>query len=207
MNKPSIPIIVVVLNLNPQPISALVVRSTTIVNAMEASGKMFPAPSPAYAVARSDISALDLAEVATKTRTTGSVAVRDDKRKVVVADMHQLHSYVQQLANANPEQAELIAQGAAMTLRKKPSRHKSDLSVKHVVSGTVTVIAKAVLGGHAHEWQYSTDGKTWTSVAASLKASTTITGLQTGVLTYFRHRAITKVGPDEWSQPVSALVS
>jgi hypothetical protein len=197
----------VVLALPLETISALVVRSTTIVNAMEASGTMFPTPTPAYAVVKSDISALDTAEIATKTRTAGSVAVRDDKKKVVVGDMHQLHAYVQQLASASPEQAEIIAQGAAMTLRKTGSRHKSDLAVRHIVSGTVEVVAKAVAGGRAHEWQYSTDGKTWTSVPASLKASTTIVGLVPGVVTYFRHRAITKVGPTDWSQAVTALVS
>jgi hypothetical protein len=121
--------------------------------------------------------------------------------------MHQYNGYVQILANASPQQALAIARAAAMTLRKSAQAHKSDLSVKHGVSGTVQLSAKTITGGRAHEWPYSLDGKTWTSVPASLAAHTTIGSLQTGVLTYFRHRNITKTGPDDWSQPISMLVA
>jgi hypothetical protein len=136
------------------------------------------------------------------------VAIRDDKQQVVVADMHQLHGYVQQLASATPAQAQIIAESAAMTLRKTGARHKSDLAVTQTVSGAVKVVAKSVLGARSHEWQLSTDGgKTWTNATPSAQATTTITGLQPGVLTMFRQRVITKTGPSDWSQPISTLVS
>ncbi len=95
-----------------------------------------------------------------------------------------------------------------MSLRKVGARHKSDLAVKQVVSGTVKVVAKGVLGSRSHEWQYSTDGgKTWVTTPPTTQASTTIPGLQPGVLTTFRQRVVTKVGPSDRSQPISVLVS
>ncbi len=84
---------------------------------------------------------------------------------------------------------------------------KSDLVTKQLVSGSVKV-AKATQGGRSYEWQYSTDGgKTWLSAPSTTQANATIHGLQSGVVTSFRQRAITKVGPTEWSQPIAALVS
>lgn len=198
----------VVLGLVLQPVSALIVRSNVIVNAMTEAGKVFPSSPIPFSNVTSDITALASAETDCKTRTAGLCVIRDEKKQIVVADMHQLHAYVQQLANATPAQAALIAQAAAMTLRKAPTVHKSDLAVVPVVSGTVKVVAKAVKGGLSHEWQFSTDGaKTWSAAPPTSKASTIIPGLQPGVLHAFRQRVITKNGPSDWSQPISVLVA
>jgi hypothetical protein len=95
-----------------------------------------------------------------------------------------------------------------MALRKTTVPHKSDLAVTQIVSGSVKVVAKSTPGARSHEWQISTDGgKTWTNGTPSAQATTTMTGLQPGVLTTFRQRVITKTGPSDWSQPVTALVS
>jgi hypothetical protein len=200
-------VVTVVLGI-PSSTLALILRSSVILDAMEANKLTFTTPTPAITVARGHVVDLQTAENSVQTRTKGTAGARDDKKKIVIADMHQLHAYVQQLANASPEHADAIAQAAAMRLRNKPAVHKSDLTVKHVVSGTVKLTAKAAKGSRAHEWEYSTDGgKTWTAAPASLAAHTTIPGLQTGVLTYFRHRHITKAGPEDWGQSISALVS
>ena len=204
-NKTSIHI---VLGLPTRPTSALITRSTVIVNTMTENAKMFPSPPIAFTTVTSDITALATAEAATKTRTAGLVTLRNDKKLVVIADMHQLHAYVQQLANATPAQAGAIAAAAAMTLPKTAEHHKSDLAAHPIVSGTIKLMAKAVRGGRSHEWQYSTDGgKTWTSVPPTTQASTTIPGLQPGVLHAFRQRVVMKDGPSDWSQPISLLVS
>ncbi len=138
----------------------------------------------------------------------GTRADRDNAMRALVALVQQLHAYVQALATANPTQAEVIAQDAAMALRKTAVRQKSDLAVKQTVSTVVHVIAKAVKGSRAHEWQYSTDGgKTWIDVPSTTKASTTITGLQPGTTVSYRQRAITKAGPGDWSQAIAAVVT
>jgi hypothetical protein len=193
--------IVLVLNL-PAAVPALIVRATAIHDAMAANAGLFPSPTPTLVTLATDITNLTSAESATKTRTAGTVATRDEKRKIVVTDLQQLKGYVETLVNASPDQAASIAQAAAMSLRKPSTAHKSDLAVKQTAAGTVKVVAKAVAGGRAHDWQYSTDNKTWTNVESTLQASTTIGSLPTGVV-YFRHRPITKTGPLEWSQPVS----
>ena len=125
---------------------------------------------------------------------------------MVIADLHGLHGYVQQVASANVAHAEAIATAAAMTLRKVGARHKRDLAIQQVVSGTVKVVAKATKGGRSYEWQSSTDGgKTWVSLPPTAQSSTTVTGLTPGVLTHFRQRVVTKAGPGDWSEPSSPL--
>ena len=183
-------------------------KGNAIVSAMTENKGTFVTPNPALALVSGHLGDLQTAQANVQTHAVGLVAIRDAKKAIVVTDMRQLRTYVQQLVDANPAEAETIATQAAMTLRKSPQVHKSDLAVKHLVSGSVQITAKAVAGAHAHEWQFSVDGgKTWTSVPASLQAHTTIVGLQVGVMTQFRHRDITKSGPGDWSQPISALVA
>jgi len=182
--------IIIVLALSDS-ISVLVERATSVHDAMATNAATFPTPPLTMTQFSADIAALVTSQTAAKTRAAGAVATRDEKQQVVVADLHQLKAYVQQIASATPAHADVIAQAAAMTLRKPGAQAKSDLAVKQ----------------KSHEWQYSLDGKTWTNATPSLQGKTTITGLQTGVMTYFRQRAITKTGPGDWSQAISALVA
>jgi hypothetical protein len=192
----------------PKVIAQLIAFAQAIVMAMTNNKVLFPTPSPALVQVTADTNSLVSAQTTVASRIKGAVAIRDEKRLIVVSDLHQLEAYVQQLVNLNPDQAISIAEAAGMGVRKpKAATQKSPITAIQVVSGSVKLVAKAALGGRSNEWQVSTDGKTWTSAPPSTKAKTTVTGLQTGVLTYFRHRAVTKAGATDWTQPVSMLVS
>jgi hypothetical protein len=197
----------VVLALKPASVPKLIVRATSIVNAMTANKTTFPAPTPTLAQCLADITALTNAETALKSHT-GPRADRDNQRKLVVADMQSLHAYVQQLASASPAQASAIATDADMTLRKVTAHTKAPLAVKQTVSGSVKVVAKATKGAKGNEWQYSVDGgKTWIDVPPTTKATVTINSLTPGVTVSYRQRVLTKTGLGDWSQPISALVT
>jgi hypothetical protein len=47
---------------------------------------------------------------------------------------------------------------------------------------------------------------TWISLPSSLQAKTTISGLTPLTTVMVRHCAVTKAGPQDWSQPISAVV-
>jgi hypothetical protein len=191
----------------PSAIGMLLLLAKAILVALTGNKVTFPSPTPSLATFSTDIDALDAAETATKTKTKGTVAIRNEKRKTVIADLHMLVAYVQQVANQTPDQAASIIESAGMTVRKTGARSKADLAVKSATSGAVHLVAKATTGSRAHEWQYSTDGKSWTSAPSSTQSKTTIGNLPTGVLVYFRHRAVTKAGPGDWSATVSMAVS
>jgi hypothetical protein len=194
----------------PIPVPKLIVRANAIVTAVgNAKGTYFPSPSPALASVTTHVGTLATCESNLKSRVNGgTVAVRDAARKAVIIDLKQLRSYVTQIADADPDHASVIADAAAMYIRTQTHPEKPPLAVKHLAIGVVQVIAKATLGGKANDWQYSTDGgKTWISVPSTTKAKTVITGLQSGVTTMFRQRALTKNGVQDWGQPISAMVT
>jgi hypothetical protein len=177
-------------------------------DALAASAGMFPSPVPTVVTFGVDIAALDVAQTATQTKTKGTVQTRDAKLAVVITDLNHLRAYVQTVVDADPTNAATIAHDAGMGLRKPFARSKNDVSAKpnKTVSGSVDVMAKLSQKHESHEWQYSTDGgKSWTSVASTLRATTTISGFTPGTAVMVRHRAITKTGPDAWSQAVSLI--
>jgi hypothetical protein len=205
--KKAVTALTVVLNLNSSSVPAVLSRGNAIVTAMGANTGTFKSPTPALAVVTGHLTTLSTAEAALKART-GTRADRDTQLQLVVDDLHQLHTYVQQLATASPSQAANIAADASMSLRKTSPRHKSDLAASQEVSGTVKVASKAVAGGKSYEWQYSTDGgKTWLAVSPTTQAKVAIPNLQPGVTTAFRSRAVTKSGPTDWSDPVTIVVT
>jgi len=207
MTNTALPIIVVVLGLKPASVAALIVRSTTIVDGIGASPTLFPSPIPPLAQVKGHIATLTSTESALRSRT-GLRGPRDDAKKLLIADMQGLHAYVQQLVSANPVQAQVIVEAAAMTLKKKTAPHKTDLATTQKVSGSVKVVAKSVKGARSHVWQMSTDGgKTYVDLPVTTQSYTTVHSLQPGSTVFFRQRPVLKTGMGDWSQPISTLVT
>jgi hypothetical protein len=198
--------IIVVLGLPPR-IADFIIRATAIASALAANSKVFPSPPVALTVLTSHIDDLTAKEAVAQTRVKGAAANRDAARKQVVVDLGQLQGYVQQVVNADPANAESLAAEAGMSVRKKTNPAKPPLAAKNPSTGSVQLVAKAISGAKTNDWQYSTDGgKTWVSATSTTKAKTTITGLVPGSTVSVRHRPITKAGPADWGQDVSAIV-
>jgi len=191
----------------PKSVVSQIALAKAIAAAMGNSATTFPAPTPPLATLDADIDTLVSAETLAGTKAKGAAAARNDKLAIVIADLEQERAYVQKVVDQNPGHAETIAQAAGMALRKVSSRNVPALSIKpSTVSGKVEVRAKAVKYA-AHDWEYSTDGKTWTSLPTTMQAKTTLTGLTAGPTVYVRHRTVTsKTGVGDWSQPAQAMV-
>ena len=199
--------IIVVLGL-PTRIADFIIRATAIANAMTANSKEYPSPPLALTVLTSHVNDLTAKEAVAKTHVVGAVADRDAARKQVVVDLGQLQGYVQQVVNADAANAASLAADAGMSVRKFTRPAKPPLAGKSSSVGTVQLAAKATDGAGSNEWQYSTDGgKTWISLPTSTQAKTTVTGLASATAVTFRHRPVTKAGPQDWSQPVTTVVS
>jgi hypothetical protein len=192
----------------PVRVDALVTRATAIHDALAQNATAFPSPTPTLVVFAGHIAGLTSAQATALTHAHGAAALRDDAKRLVIQDCKQLAAYVQPIANANPENAQSVAGQAGMSLRKRNAASKPPLAAKQKLSGEVHLSAKAITGAKANDWQYSSDGgKTWVSVPTSTKASTVVTGLVPGSTVMFRHRAITKAGPQDWGQPISSVVT
>ena len=192
----------------PKPVAKLLAFSKGVLAAITAAKATFPSPTPPTAQLSADIDALDVAETNCKSKAKGTAAIRDEKYKVLMADLHKLVAYVQQVANSSPEQAVSIIEAAGFQARKTGPHPKSDLAVTQHTAGSVKAVAKATKGARLYEWQYSTDGKTWTAAPATTRAKTTIDNLPIGALVTFRHRPVTKDGsPGDWTAPVTLAIS
>ena len=191
----------------PIHVPDLIKLAQSVVQAMTGNAH-FPSPTPALTVVSAAITALDAAETATKTRAKGTVQVRDKARAAVVSALRGLKVYVQQMSDANPDQADAIIASALLNVRKPVVRSKHEFTAKAgPTSGSVHLVAKAAAPRGAYEWQWSADGgKTWTPAPTTLQSKTTILQLPLGVNCQFRFRPVLKTGEADWSQVVSLIV-
>ena len=168
----------------------------------------FPLPDPiiaAYIVALGNYSA---AETAAQTRAKGTIPARNAAKVVFIGATHALKARVQQVADANPENAEAIITSTNLMVRKAAIRQRQTFMAKPgTISGSVHLTAQSAGPRACYEWQYSIDGgKTWVQVANTMQAKTTIVGLPVAVVVEFRYRVTTKLGMGDWSLPTSILV-
>jgi hypothetical protein len=152
---------------------------------------------------------LATAETTAQTRVVGAVGTRDLKYNIVLTDMRLLRSVVQDAADqAGSESAAIaIINSSGFDLRVNGVHVKPEMAVKNgKVSGAVILTQKALRGRTSYDWQRSDDNIAWTSLTSTVQAKTTVTGETPGNKVYFRGRAITKDGPQDWKTSVWVFV-
>ena len=127
---------------------------------------------------------------------------------MLVKLLQRLRAYVQDIADANPEEAASIVESAGMSVKKHPVMPPREFAAKQgPVSGSVKLVAPRAAQRAGYEWAMSTDGgKTWPSLPFTLQAKTLVTGLVPGSTVMFRYRPTTKGGGGDWSQTISFIV-
>jgi hypothetical protein len=149
------------------------------------------------------IDKLDTAHVGTKaTPPTHTTAQRDSELVKVQTALRGLKLDVQVLADADPDNAQVIIEAAGMKVKRFGAINKANFTVKDgAVSGRVKLIAKGIGKAHAaHDWEMSADGSNWTHLTPTLAATTWVEGLTPGSIRDFRHRRILKDGPTDWEE-------
>jgi len=204
--------VVVALNMRKYTqIGSLISKAKLIRQSMKGN-TWFPAPPVSVldnAQFDNDIKALDSAETTALTRAIGAAQARDDKKMIVLNDIHSLQAYVQTIADANPKNAESIIISGGFDVKHFAAHNREAIEVKPKKgeSGTMVVSTKKVEGTLANLWEYSADGGiTWTDMDATAQGKTTITGLAPGSKIMVRHRPILRVGKGEWITSATAIV-
>jgi hypothetical protein len=191
----------------PEKVTALILFAQNVYKSMTGNPH-FPSPTPTLAVLAAAIAALNAAEMATLSRTTGAIATRNTARSALVTMLQQIKGYVQLIADGDPENSAAIIQSAGLGVRKAAVRGPRTFTAKAGdVAGSAKLIAPSAARRASYEWEYSADGgKTWVMAPPSLQATTVVTGLPSGVSVQFRFRAVTKAGGGDWSTPVTLPV-
>jgi hypothetical protein len=191
----------------PRNVPALIAYAQNILKRMTGNPS-FPPPVPQIAAVTSAINDLEVAEAGAISRIKGAAAVRNDKRRVLVAALEQLRAYIQGVADADQTNGASIIQSAGVAVRKTTTRKPRVFSAKQgPVSGTALVQASVAARRASYEWQCSTDGgKTWTLLPPTMQSKTSVRGLTPGSTVQFKYRAVTKTGAEDWSQAVSLVI-
>ena len=199
-------------------IARLLARSKLIYNAiLLALATLFVSPPISMPDLLDLIGALDLAEQNAGTKARGLVPVRNGKRDLLWTALLTLKVYVQGLADLlSPEAAASLIVAAGMVVGRIPVRAKAILEAKLGApgSGIVHLIANATLlmgtrrtKRKMFNWQWSLDGKSWTSATSTPYASTLIAGLTLESSYWFRVSVTIGTTEGEWSQPVTLQIT
>ena len=158
----------------------------------------FPNPTPTLATFAADVAGLEQAKTATE---------RKARRTKVVQDLRHLRDYVQSVVETLTTDVLAVVETSGFRARKRGTVNKQALAVKDgSVSGEVHLVAKAVARVATYYWQWSLDGKTWTSVPDTMKATAVVAALTPGQTYEFRFRALSRAGASDFSQTVSHVV-
>ena len=198
---------VVVLNC-PRTAKELITYVRGVLAALQGNAS-FSSPPLSLTVFAADIAALEEAETKAATRVKGAAALRDARLAKVKDDLAQYRVYVQSvvLASASSIDAAALVESANMSLRRPTIRNTPEISAKNAdVSGKVVLAAKSLGPFVVYSWEYSLDQANWTPMPTTRKARTELTGLTMATMYYFRFRADTRAGLQDYSQVVSLLV-
>jgi hypothetical protein len=185
----------------PTQISAVIVYAKAIYKAM-LNNAYFTGSAAKLALLSTDTGALDAKETGCNTvPPTNSVEERNAALEKVKSDIRSLSTDVQQAADADPSNAEIIITSSAMSVKKNGYHGKQQNTAKDgPEEGTVILTAE---GSGPHEWRESTDGVIWILLTASRTSKTSITGLTPGTVYFFQNRRILANSEiSEWSQSV-----
>ena len=197
----------VALKLPRSDVPGFIAYARSIVHEMT-DNRWFPDPQPALAVVSASIDELELAQVATLSRTLGTRTIRDRKRKVVATLLRQLAFAVEAVADANPEHSRSIIESAGMFVKRTrvyPSRIFA--AKRGRVSGSVTLVAPRAARTASYEWAYRRVGDlVWQMAPVTVRSTTTIGGLTRGTTVELRYRVTTKDGTGDWSDVIRFVV-
>jgi hypothetical protein len=207
MHTPTVKKPQIALNL-PLVVALLLILLRHVVDMMTKNATWFPSPSPSLSDVTKHADDLESAEVNVKSRVKGAVPIRNEKKRIVEADLALLKAYILSMAALSPALAAVIIENSGMSQKNIAARLKAQFEALLGQTPLVVILrAKAAAKKAFYEWQYSMDaGKTWVGLGTTNESSTTVT-VPTGGVTYeFRYRATVKKQTGAWSQKVDLFV-
>jgi hypothetical protein len=199
---------IAVLKLPRNNVPGIVTCARHVVESMTKS-PWFPAPRPPLATVQAAIDALAAAQMATLSKTVGTVATRDARRRDLRSVLDELTAYVQAVADANVEYAASIIESAGMSVKGLSGPKRRVFATRRGPTRDSVILVARKAGDRAlYEWAYrvDADGSAWTLWASTNGAKTTVTGLTPGARLLFRYRSSVKNVWSDWSDPIAYVV-
>jgi len=169
----------------------------------------FPIPSPNLSVISSDANNLEAAFLAAQTRAKGTSAQMHAMVKVLDLSLRALANYVENIANAYPDNALTIIESAGMDAKKIPVHKPHELAVVASGKGEVTLTCP-VTKRASYKWEVTTADPAvetnWKLLAEVRKSRLIQTGLASATVHHFRQWTFGPKGLEPVSQVLSTTV-
>ncbi|MFI5151648.1 MAG: hypothetical protein ACHQRM_18125 [Bacteroidia bacterium] len=197
------------LKLGRLPVAQVISNAKHYVQSMTGNA-YFPSPTPPLSAVSTQISKLESAVAVAQTRVRGSVGAMNVERKALTIQLLNLASYVQTIANADPDNSEIIITSAGMDVKKasvKPPKIFS-VTLSKTIPNAVVLNTKAVKAS-SYIYEMTTDTTNpngWTVAIISNTVKYTKTGFASGTRYYFRVAVITKNIQGPWSPVLNVII-
>jgi hypothetical protein len=166
----------------------------------------FPTPPVALSALLAAVQELDEAEVATRLRTRGTAATRNQKLQVVHGLLYQLATYVVGVARQHGADAEAVLASAGFDQKRTAGQGKWAFTAEQGQRSDAVRLKTARVGrGASYEWQHSTNGVAWVDWKRTRTASTVISGLEPGTRYLLRVRSFFNDVTSDWSDPIKFI--
>ena len=169
----------------------------------------FPHAPRALEALPGHIEAATRAQTAALSQPKGSAAKVKLEVGRVKLDLEHLRVFVQGMAGAmQPAEAARIIVSAGLFVKGRIARKRQGLAARAgKTSGSVHLTTKFAEKDTLYAWAYSLDQRTWTELALTQKAKTTVKSLVPGTTYFFRARALRRTGAEDWTAPIAFLVA
>ena len=169
----------------------------------------FPTPAPSLVVITSDANNLEAAHTAAASHTKGTAAQTQAMVKVLQLSMQALAHYVENIANADPNNAVSIIESAGMQVKKTNAGKARILNVLASAKGQVTLTCP-VTARASYRWDIAMGDPTieanWKIFVVVKQSKTIQTGLLSATVYHFRQWTVGVKGLGPVSQVVSTTV-
>ncbi len=159
-----------------------------------------PNPNTVLAAVSAALAVVVPLQTVAATRATGAADTRDVAIGKLKTAVEGLENQVQAVADLNPLEAVAIIRSCGFKPRATPVVHPTVSKAKPLsVAGSAQLMVAAVIGAICYFWQMSLDNRTWSDITPTRNRKTTVTGLASGTMYYFRFRVLLDSGYGEWS--------
>jgi hypothetical protein len=169
----------------------------------------FPTPSPTAATITTNVNNLEAAMLKAQGGGRDEVAAMRAAEEKLDLSVKLLASYVENIANTDPNNAVAIVLSAGMEVKGKSNKSNHGFELSAGKSGEI-IVTCPVEKGATYEIQMCTDFTNevnWKRVYIGTKSKFVMKGLTPGTRYYFRVCAITKDGAQPWSVALGLFVN
>ena len=170
---------------------------------------LYPSPVITLAEAKAVVDALEAAMLAAKEGGPTAVSALHDAAERADTLYRNLAHYVERIAAG--DETTILSSGFHISKQPiiTPKAELAAFDGEH--SGSVRLVAKALLGAVAYLWQMAIDdaagtGLVWIAIGSSTRANFEVSGLEVMKRYKFRFAAVTVDGTTDYCEPISKII-